>query len=49
MRQLFKRYEADEKHEFFGGLVHQNLKVELFNLTLFFVVTWFGSLVLSAV
>ena len=34
---------------FFGGLVHQNFKVELFNLTLFFVVTWFGSLVLSAV
>ena len=38
VRQLFKRYEADEKHEFFGGLVHPNLKVERFNLTLFFAV-----------
>ncbi|MGO2510132.1 MAG: hypothetical protein ACTH6Y_14370 [Vibrio hibernica] len=49
MRQLFKRYEADEKHEFFGGLVHQSLKVELFNLMLFLTVIWFDSLALSAV
>lgn len=49
MRPLIGRYEAEEKHEFFGGLVHQNLKVERFNLTLFFAVTWFGSLMLSAV
>ena len=48
-RACWRRYEADEKHEFFGDLVHQILKVELFNLKLFFAVTWFGSLALSAV
>ncbi|WP_194089610.1 hypothetical protein [Vibrio hibernica] len=48
-RHLLWRYEAEEKHEFFGGLVHPNLKVERFNLTLFFAVTWFGSLASSAV